>query len=148
MWNLKTNKEFILIEILISISLFAMLFSFALSLELNELKLGRYNNDFRSSVSFLEGLRGVTVNNLSYNDILYIKNSNKIYVNKANMNYELLKGDIINSIFDEEKPGKYPYISLDIRGEDVLNITMELHSLKDNKEEVLSTRLYKGRYKR
>ena len=147
MLNSKTNKGFTLIEILISLSLFTMLFSFALSMELSKLKLERYNNDLRLSLSYLEGLRGVAANNLSYMDILNLKNSNKIYVGKDNMNFELLK-EYSSLIFTYEKPGGYPYIILDISGEEVLNVTMELHSFHYGKEEIITTRLYKGRYKR
>lgn len=148
MWNLRTENGFTLIEVLISLSLFAMLFCGALTIKLSELKLERSNNYYGGSFAYFEGLKGVASKNLSYNDISYLRNSSKIYVSKDNMDYELLKGDEVSSIFTEIKPEEYPYIAFDIQGEEVLNVTMVLHSRIYDKEEVFTTRFYKGRYKR
>jgi len=148
MWNLKTSKGFALIEVMISLSLFAMLFSAALSIMISELKLEKCNSESCKSLAYLEGLKEVGANNFSYDDVLYLKNQNKLYVSSGKMEYDLLEGSEVKAIFTDLKPNSYPYIAINIKGESVLTVTMELHSLICNREDVFSTCFYKGMYKR
>lgn len=148
MLNLKIKKGFTLIEVLLSMSLFAMLFSAALSIKLSELKVEKWNSECNKNLAYLEGLKVVMANNFSYSDVLSLKNGNKIYINKDNMKYDLLEVSDVKSVFTDVKPISNPYIVLNIQGENVLDVTIEFYSLVNNKEDVYFAKFYKGMYKR
>ncbi|MGE5627473.1 MAG: type II secretion system protein [Solirubrobacterales bacterium] len=144
MWISKTNKGFTILEVILSLSIFAMMSSFALALMINSKKLENQYNNLNKNLSYLEGIKTIMVSSYSYNDILTLKNDNRVYISNENMDYELLKDNRSKSIFTSVEPKHVPYIYLNFEGDKVIKATLILKT----ENELYKTELFKGSYKR
>lgn len=144
MWISKTKKGFTILEVILSLSIFAMMSSFALSLMIDSKKLEKNYIQLNTNISFLEGIKSVMASSFSYNDILTLKSENRLYISSENMDYESLKDNRTKSIFTRYEPEHFPYIYVSIEGDKVIKATLNLKT----GDESYKAEVYKGRYKR
>ncbi|MEW9093684.1 MAG: prepilin-type N-terminal cleavage/methylation domain-containing protein [Clostridiaceae bacterium] len=112
----KSNKRaFSLIEVVISISLFTILFISSSLVTMNYLKLKDYNSNFKSSIYFLEGLKNTLEYNNCVEDIEAINNISPVYFYGEDMNIKSLREGSLYSLSKLELPKEeMSYILLDI----------------------------------
>jgi prepilin-type N-terminal cleavage/methylation domain-containing protein len=135
----RADRGFTLIEVMVSLGIFALIFSGALTVKLSEAKLASWNIATRNNMVFLEAVRGTMVDSMTYIDILDIKNTGRVYI---------CVEDVGTYNFTAAKPDKVSYISLHIIEGPVLEVEMRLHQSAAGKVEVFYSKFYKGNYKR
>jgi prepilin-type N-terminal cleavage/methylation domain-containing protein len=135
----KADRGFTLIEVIVSLGIFALIFSGALAVKLSEAKLANWNKATRESLTFLEAVRGTMAYSMTYNEILELKNTGRVYICVENVGiYD----------FTAVKPDAVSCISLHIIEGPVLEVEMRLHQSVAGKVEVFYSKFYKGNYKR
>ena len=148
MFKLKTRKGYILIEILCAMTIFTMLVASSIAVFYQSRKIKKIKNDNLNCFIFAEGLKNNIMYNSNYEDLCYLRENNKLYITKENMNLDKLKNKDILEIFKNDFKEDTPYIKLDIKGQDILKINMKLYSNEKNKLKAVCCEFYKGRYKR
>ena len=139
MLTLKAEEGFTLIEVVVSLGIFALIFSGALAVKLSEARLASWNSAARDNLTFLEAVRGTMADSMTYSDILDLKNTGRIYI---------LVEDLEIYNFTAAKPDKVSYISMHVIEGPVLEVEMRLHQYAVGKVEVFYSKFFKGKYKR
>lgn len=142
----KNKRGFTLVEVLVSLGIFAMVLLSAVSLMATSNKLEKRYNRLQKEITYLEGLKGVMEGNFSHSEISNLKNENKIYITKENMDYEYLKDERIKSAFTSSEPDKMPYISIQVEGDRVLKVVINLNTWGDKEKQIYQGVFYKGLY--
>ncbi|WP_368487846.1 prepilin-type N-terminal cleavage/methylation domain-containing protein [Clostridium sp. BJN0013] len=142
------KKGFTLIEVLCSITVFSILFMTAISIQLNSFKVKKYNKDLYNSILIMEYVKNNIIYNCSYDEILYLNNMNKKYINCNDLNFESIKDDNLVDLFSDVIPGKEPYIVLDVSGKEVLKVNLQFYENMYGSIKVQECEFYKGNYKK
>ena len=135
----KADRGFTLIEVMVSLGIFALIFSGALAVKLGEARLANLNKATRENITFLEAVRGTMADSMTYNEILELKNTGRVYICVEDVG-------IYN--FTVAKPDAVSCISLHIVEGPVLEVEMRLHQSIAGKVEEFYSKFYKGKYKR
>lgn len=142
----KTKKGFTLIEVMVGIAIFSILFSATMTLQLGYMRLKLHNEKMNNYRFYIETVRNRMLYDISYNKICELRNSSKIYINKNHINLESLRNEDIMSIFDPSVESEKLYIKADIEGGEVLKIELKLNTLVLGKMEAITCEFYKGAY--
>ncbi|MHC1721125.1 MAG: type II secretion system protein [Clostridiaceae bacterium] len=148
MLNSKADKGFTIIEVIISLCIFAMIFSGALLIMKSTVKLKAWNEATKTNLDCLEGLKGIMENSMSYNDIIDLCRSGRIYIAEENLNLDTMKAEEIESIFTELKPEEGSYITIYASEGNVLTVEIDLYQKAGSMENEFITKFYKGSYRR
>jgi prepilin-type N-terminal cleavage/methylation domain-containing protein len=135
----KAERGFTLIEVVVSLGIFALIFSGALAVKLSEERLANWNSTTRDNLTYLEAVRGIMVDSMTYSDILDLKNTGRVYICVEDLG-------IYN--FTAARPERVSYISMRIIEGPVIEVEMELHQYAFGKEEFFDSKFFKGKYKR
>jgi len=148
MLNSKAKKGFTLIEVIISLCIFTLIFSGALYIMKNAVNLNEWNKTAKNGLDCLEGLKGIMISSMNYDDILDLCSSGRIYVAEENLNLDRIKAEDTKSIFTASKPEEGSYITINDSGGNVLTVEMDLYQKAGSLENEFSTKFYKGSYRR
>jgi len=83
----KADRGFTLIEVMVSLGIFALIFSGALAVKLGEARLANWNKATRENITFLEAVRGTMADSMTYNEILELKNTGRVYICVEDVGY-------------------------------------------------------------
>lgn len=142
------NKGFTLIEVLCSITVFSLLFMTALSIQLNTVKVKKYNEEVSSCTLIMEHVKNNIIYNFSREDILGLYKTGRIYVNCNEIKFEDIEDIEAGNLFSDMKPVKEPYIVLNVMENNVLKINLQLYRKTYGKIKVDECEFYKGNYKK
>ncbi|MBC2580311.1 prepilin-type N-terminal cleavage/methylation domain-containing protein [Clostridium sp. DJ247] len=148
MLKLKIKKGLTLIEVLCSITIFSIIILLIISIQLSSIKIKKYSNDIYNYSIFMEELKNVIINNTSYEELKNISLENKYFISKENIRIEKIKEIGITNIFVSNIEKQEPYLVINIEGDEVLKVKLELHTKPLKKEKVMECEFYKGTYKR
>lgn len=163
MWNLNTKMKyklclkknrisvkagFTLIEVLCSITILSILFMTAISIQLNSVKVRKYNKDLYNSILIMEHIKNNIIYNCSYDEIVYLNNMNKRYINCSNLNFYSIKENNLLDLFSEAVPDKEPYIVLTVSQGEVLKVNLRFYKNTYGRIKVQECEFYKGNYKK
>lgn len=147
MWKLNHKKGFVLIEVLCSLILMSLLINGVLIVLTNSVKVHEYNIRKQKYVSFLDALSKEIEWNLSYDDVIGIRDERRFYMDKSHMDAELLKYSSVEKLFSNDVPIEQPYIGISITGDDILDININLYYKASGNQKNMSISCYKGRYR-
>lgn len=145
MWNFKIKKGFTLIEVMCSITIFYICFIFIFTIEMYNIKLNKQNTMQNEYISYVDTLKNILKSNYNYMDIKKIGNK-KCYISKDNLTLDILNNSEMSDILIDEKPNEMPYVQLEIRENEILNINIELCYIKNGKWSKVHTNVYKSKY--
>lgn len=159
MFKSNKNKGYSLLEVVYSLSIFFILLSFILSMEIRNLNFKRYDLEISRYGEFLEALKNTLVFNTEYEDIKAIVNTSKnldsqnnfntkLFINNENLNLKSLKNKELTEVFTLEKVTDLPYLEVNIEDKDdgVIKIDLNLIFKNMNQTQKISTSFYKGDY--
>lgn len=148
MFKLSKKKGFTLIEVLSSITLFAVLFMIILSMQLSVSRLERYNKQLANYSVFMEELKNVMIYNSTYNEIMKLNLEHRYYISKENIDFEKVREKGFMKLFVETKPLEEPYLALNVEEGKVLKINLKLYTRFINNTKIMECEFYKGKYKK
>lgn len=148
MFKLSKKKGFTLIEVLSSITLFAVLFMIILSMQLSVSRLERYNKQLANYSVFMEELKNVMMYNSTYNEIMKLNLEHRYYISKENIDFEKVREKGFTKLFVETKPLEEPYLALNVEEGKVLKIKLKLYTRFINNTKIMECEFYKGKYKK
>lgn len=148
MLKLRAKKGLTLIEVLCSITVFSLMMLLIISIQLSNIKIKKYSNDIYNYSIFMEELKNVIINNTSYDELKNISLENKYYISKENIKIEKIREMGIDNIFVSNIKKQEPYLVINIGGDEVLKVRLELHVKLLRKEKIMECEFYKGTYKR
>jgi len=146
MWKLKIKPAFTLIEVICSIAIFSLLFTSALTIELNAIRLRRYNCKLYQHSILMETVKNNLIGNSSYDELKSLYNNNKFYINKEFLSNNKLKALKIVDVTSEALASNELYVKLNITDGAVIKVNIEFHGYINNKENIINTAIYKGNY--
>ncbi|AYD40610.1 type II secretion system protein [Clostridium fermenticellae] len=147
MLSLKNNKGFTLIEVMLSISLFSILFISALSVQTASYRIQKYCKKMYTYSIFEEYVKNNLLYNCTYDEIQQLRSQTRIYMEYYNINSENIDRLKFTKMFVNNIPGQKTYIKLDISGDKILKINIGLYSEGINKRKIMECEIYKGKYK-
>lgn len=142
------KKAFTLVEVMVSLSIFSMLFLFLLTIEMSNIKIKKYNEATRIYLNFYDALKNDLLMNSTYST-LKNHSSKTVYLEQDKMNLEFLKNNSLNisETFTDEMPQSSSYIELQVSDmSPVLKLTLKMYTLINSKEAVSICEFYKGDY--
>jgi prepilin-type N-terminal cleavage/methylation domain-containing protein len=146
MWKYKIKKGFTLLEVMISISVFSILFLTSISLQLNTVKIKAYNEKLNNSRQLVELVGNKLLYNSEYAYLKEIAAEKKEYINKKNLDVQIMRECDIRHVLESAVENSDAYIQVRITGEEVLKIELELHARIFGKAEVVRWHFFKGNY--
>jgi prepilin-type N-terminal cleavage/methylation domain-containing protein len=144
----KADKGFTLIEVMVSLGIFAMLFSGALAVMLSQTSLAAWNRSTRDNLAFAEAVAGVMADGMTYSEVLELRDTGRIYIRGEDMEMDFIKERGAYGLFTRTEPAAGSRISLHITEGPVLEVEVRLHQIIRGKADVYSSRFWKGSYKR
>lgn len=144
----KADKGFTLIEVMVSLGIFAMLFSGALAVMLSEASLAAWNRLTRDNIVFTEAVAWVMADGMTYSEVLELRDTGRIYIIGEDMEMDFLKERGAYDLFTGTEPAAGCHISLFITEGTVLEVEVRLHQTIRGKADLYSTKFWKGSYKR
>ncbi|MFA9399272.1 MAG: prepilin-type N-terminal cleavage/methylation domain-containing protein [Clostridiaceae bacterium] len=146
MQRLNIKKGFSLVEVICSLFIFSIVslsfyYSYSYSLKLRE-----YNKKMSGYLYYFNGIKEY-MEEESYDDISLLKSENLIYLQNEYISFDFLENDQLMDKFKKENKGEYPYIKLNIEGNEILTIKIVMKVKILNKEYSLESEIYKGDYK-
>jgi prepilin-type N-terminal cleavage/methylation domain-containing protein len=144
----RAKRGFTLVEVLLSLGVFAVLFSGALAVMVGEKKLERWNRETGRNTAFLEALREVMAEEVSYDELLELERTGRVYVAGEDMDLDMLLSEGSSGMFSNSEPETGSFITLHVTGGAVLEAELKLHQQVGGREELVSTKFYKGSFRR
>lgn len=146
MQKLKIDKGYSLIEAVISLALFSILFMTVISLSFSSIRIKNYTNSVKKHRFFLETLKNTLFYNTAYSELKSLQSVSLHYINRSNMEISSIKNGSISSLITSAS-GEKPYIYIRISGEEVLRVELELHYKIFNRDEMMGCEFYRGNYR-
>ncbi len=136
MWNLKDKKGFIMIEILCALSIFIMLLSGALVASENASKIKCEYREREKYIGLLQGVKNEVMYNFTYEDLKNLKEENKLYIHKDEMNWDFHQNKDTKMLFTNIVPQKEPYLEMRITETEIfkVNLILNYEERKEKKE--------------
>lgn len=154
MFRLNKLKGFTLIEVICSLSIFSILFIYLSNFQFRNINLIKYNNEINGILEYVRALENNIIYKYEFEEIEEMCNeplingtANKFYINKDEINLEVLKRDRFRDIVTKVHISD-PYIELQLShsGENVIKIFLICHTDPYIKGKVIETSIYKGDY--
>jgi hypothetical protein len=145
MSELKNKKGFSIIEVVCGTALLTIFMCIIFSVRASTLNFKKYNTEIENNIVFIEALKNNLLYNMSYDDMVRLKNSKKYYVYSENLNLDSLMNQNFNSIFSEDLPQMKPYLSIQFQEGEIIRVDIKLYTALKNKK-VLNYTFYRGNY--
>lgn len=110
--SVKRNKGLTLINSIIALYIFTLVFMALLAFNSTCLKRLKAQEDLIKGTYYLEGLKNIILCNYSYDNTRQLFNKNTWYINDEPLKGEELFEKSIENYFLKEKPSKFPYMSI------------------------------------
>lgn len=148
MFRSNKKKGFTLVEVLCSITLFAVLFMITLTMQLQALKVEKYNKQINKDALLMEEIKNIMIYNATYDELKRLKVENRHYMDTEGIDFDKLTGKEIMNMFVETKPSKEPYLEINIEDGKVLKINFKFYGKGIDNTTIMECEFYKGKYKR
>ncbi len=135
-----------MIEVLCSLMIISSIFSYVFHVELNYIKTRNYLEARDQKTKILEALVAELTYNCSYEDILNLYETGKVYISKDNLNLDNFMSLDIKTVLTNVHKNEEPYIRLSIIKDKVIKVTASIYFKLMNKEEMIKCDFYKGNY--
>ncbi|WP_446899343.1 type II secretion system protein [Clostridium sp. LBM24168] len=145
--NFRAKKGFVLIEILCSISVFAILFNTALHIQLNTYNIKKHNEKVINYTYEMKYIKDSMIYSMGYEDILKLWNSGKKYIGLKNISDYDYEGTDVMNLFSDKNFGS-EYIQMEIECGEVLKIHLKLNADIYGTQSLEECEFYKGNFKR
>lgn len=146
--KLRTKNGFTLIELLCSMAVFSILFMATLTLQIDSLKLKKYNKQLATYSIFIERLKNTMIYNTTYNELQELSLKRKCYITRDRILSNSISDIGIVSLFSDTKPLEEPYLILNVEDGKVLKVNLKLYTKVFNNIKVMECEFYKGKYNR
>jgi type II secretory pathway pseudopilin PulG len=146
MLKLNNRKGFILIEAMAGIVIFAILFLASMTFQTSYVRLKLHNEKMSSYRFYLEIIRNRLLYDSSYEELLELRRTGQIYINKSLINSEALRERNIEDIFSPNIECEELYIKAVFEGEEVLAIELQFKTQIFRKVEIITCQFYRGFY--
>ncbi len=145
---LKLNKKsgYSILEVLCAISILSIMLSGILMLDLNNLKLKKYNNEIIRYTYILDTLKKEILFNCTYEDIKNITENNKKYISGEYLTIENIKKLKLNQLFNEDVKLDDTYLEMNIVDDTAFKIELNIHLMLKSKKDIIKCEFYKGKY--
>lgn len=149
MQKLKIKSGFTIIEVIMAMAIFTIIFSLVISLKLCTLKMEAFDEEEYKLDKIAENIKEEILCNTSNEQLEELIQSGRIYLLDENMKEDNLKNNDIVSLFQSTLEKKHSYIVLDIsdKNEIMEKISLTMYAQVQGKNEVITTVFYKGNYK-
>lgn len=148
MFKLKSKKGFVIVEVLCGISIFMILFYASLQAIYTSSKIKKQQRHLEVYFTYLESLKNNLIYNNTYEELKFLQENNKIYIKDEQIQEKILKSKNVKNIFTDEMPSIFPYIKMNILGDEILEVNLQLNYKFNEKHKKVDCKFYKGRYKR
>jgi len=149
MLRLKKNKikGFTIIEVLCTLSIISILFSYIMQLELKNIQIKKHIELKEKNICLLEAVSNELVYNTSYEELTNLSDNVNIYTAYLNIDFVIIKASNVISCFKTIRPAE-PYIVLELGKIDdkVYKIKTTMHFKYANEEEMIECDFFKGNY--
>lgn len=135
---------FTMIEVLVSVSVFMIMFGAALQVQLNCHKIKAYNKKIEKYAYELKYVKDSILYDLSYQDVVSLCNNNKRYID---LNRSLPTNESVKYVFSNNSAGKN-YIEMEVEKSEVLKINLKVCIDFYGVNKVKECEFYKGDFKR
>lgn len=145
--NFKNRKGFTLIEVLCSISVFIILFTLAFNVQLNTLKIKKYNEKMKNYTYIMEYVKNNIIYDIRYEDLMNLSCNGMKYVKLEDaLKAENENKDILN-LFSDKNPRR-EYIEINIEKGEALKIDLKLYANIYGTYKGEECEFYKGKFER
>lgn len=139
------SAGFTLIEVMCSIAVFSILFLTALSIKLAEERMKVYNDKVLQYTTCIETVKNEMISNMTCDEVVKLYDSDKVFINRENLNIDSLKSNNISELFSEEQQSEMPYIQMSVEDGQLQHINIKMYTRILNKIKILSCEFHKGR---
>lgn len=146
MWKSRTLKGFSLIEVIIALAIYSILFFTALSIYSNNIRLKSYNKTLTSHTSYIEALKNIIIYTSDFSTISSLCDGNVRFINKNNLSLHILKEKSLDEIITPTYDGSNTFISVTGTIDKVLRLELVMNINIFGRNEVLQCIIYKGNY--
>ncbi|MCR3760238.1 type II secretion system GspH family protein [Clostridium felsineum] len=134
MFKLRNKKGFALVEVICAFSVFSILFLFAVSLRVDEVKMKKVNDDIQNYTYYIDAVKNEMIFNYTPMDIDNLSRQEKIYLSKNKILDNQSQVDLKE---DRAVGDSYPYITVSYLNENgALKITLKLYTDIMGKEKI------------
>ncbi|URZ06835.1 prepilin-type N-terminal cleavage/methylation domain-containing protein [Clostridium felsineum] len=134
MFKLRNKKGFALVEVICAFSVFSILFLFAVSLRVDEVKMKKVNDDIQNYTYYIDAVKNEMIFNYTPMDIDNLSRQEKIYLSKNKILDNQSQVDLKE---DRAVGNAYPYITVSYLNENgALKITLKLYTDIMGKEKI------------
>lgn len=146
MLKLKNKHGFTIVELTCSIAIFCLLFLSSVTIALKSYEIQIYNTKNREYDYIMQLLKNKIQYDISYEEIKNISSSPHYYINKKNLNSNIIKESQFVDIISCTEPEELPYAVIDIDTDQVFKIKIKIKTKILNREEVKECYFFKGNY--
>lgn len=146
MQRLNKKKGYSLVEQLCALAVFSILSITVISIELNNIRLEKYNRQIMNYTSVMEALKQEMLHNCTYDNVKELGTFDRKYISSDRLSLSSIKSSSINQLFTQSSDQSDTYLLLKITEGEVLKVQMELHIKLGYKEEIIECAFYKGNY--
>lgn len=148
MYKLNKKKGFTLIEVLCSITLYAILFMITLTMGVKVFEIQKYNKKINNYFVVMEGIKNTMIYNATYDEIKKLNSEYRYYMPIENIDFDELREKGVTNMFVETKPLKDSYVVISVEDGNVLRVNLRLYTRINNNTNTMECEFYKGKYKR
>lgn len=142
----KTSKGFTLIEVMAAITIFSTLFLATMTMQISYMKLKLHNDKMNNYRFIMEIVKYRLLYDISRDELLELKNSNRIFINERYINSEILRNEGLINLFSDSIENEELYINTIIEGEEVFKIELQFITRLFGRQEEIICEFYKGFY--
>lgn len=146
MLKLSRKSGFTLVETLCALGILSIMFNCIIYIQLNNLKLKKYNKELSKYLYVLEGIKKEIMYNSSYDSVRNLHNNQKKYIAKDKLTIENVRTLELEQLFDVHTQTNDIYLVMSVDDGEVLKIELELYLKLDSREEIIKCEFYKGNY--
>lgn len=114
-----------MIDIVISLMLISLFLTTVLTIQFHVNKIKKYTLGLKEDIEYMRELKLILLKNFTYEEIININNQGKLYINKSDINMEILKKNDVENLLKTKKYALKPYIKIGIE-EFEKNIAMKI----------------------
>lgn len=142
----KTSKGFTLIEVMAAITLFSALFLATMTIQISYMRLKLHNEKMNNYRFIMEIIKYGLLYDISRDELLELKNNNRIYLNGRYINSEILRNEDLIDLFSDRVESEELYIKTIIEGEEVFKIELQFIVKLFGNQETIICEFYRGFY--
>jgi prepilin-type N-terminal cleavage/methylation domain-containing protein len=142
----KTSKGFTLIEVMAAITLFSTLFLATMTIQISYMRLKLHNEKMNNYRFIMEIIKYGLLYDISRDELLELKNNNRIYLNGRYINSEILRNEDLIDLFSDRVESEELYIKTIIEGEEVFKIELQFIVKLFGNQETIICEFYRGFY--